>query len=247
MRFYEKRFAEEYDRRLTREGYPGILLKKIETEIENFQLNKEVQNTEIIDVGAGSGFFSIPFAKKGLNLIAVEPSPEMIKIFRAKLDPETSDRIHITESAWETWIGKKSDVLICIHSLYPMKNIKKAILKMKESAEKSILLIKSDSGTDTLTGIIRDHFNKKKYTKNFSTPVKKILADNMIPYNIKNVIQERTSIFTDLGKEAEYYIYHLKLDNSALSKVKKIIKDNTTLKSNYYKYKSKHCDDLFIF
>ena len=78
MKFNEKKSAEEYQRRLSDEGYPGNLLEIVMDEVKGAD--------SIIDLGAGTGFYSIPLAKKGYRVAAVEPSYEMMKILKGKID-----------------------------------------------------------------------------------------------------------------------------------------------------------------
>lgn len=83
MKFYEQRFAEEYDRRLREENYPGELFEEVISELS--------AGSSILDCGAGSGLFTIPLVLSGYSVIAVEPSLAMIDILKRKVfDKKTS-------------------------------------------------------------------------------------------------------------------------------------------------------------
>ncbi len=98
MKFNDTQFAHDYDIRMTREGYPGILLDIVTDDIHGC--------TAVIDIGAGSGHFAIPLAKKGYSVTAIEPSAAMVALLKKKLRKcEFQNRIQINQCRWEDWRG----------------------------------------------------------------------------------------------------------------------------------------------
>ena len=174
MKFYNKKFAEEYDKRLVGEGYPGNLLDHIFKNIEGA--------STIIDVGAGSGFFTIPLITKGFEVTAVDPSPHMIEILRRKVPENCSNLLRIDMDKWESWQGEKADALICVHSIYSMESIQSAVLKMNDYSDKAVMVIKSDRVSKTLSEIIRKKFNTIRHDKNFYSSITSVLEDAGIEY-----------------------------------------------------------------
>lgn len=237
MRFYEKQFAEEFDRRLTLEGYPGKLLDAVEDEIKDL-------NT-ILDIGAGSGLLAIPLAQIGHIVTAVEPSSEMIRIFKSKLSQDISSRISIFQDLWEEWHGKKTEGLICIHSIYPMKDKKKAIQQMLKYADKRIMLVNMKS--ETLSDIIRKDFKKDKCSSEIILNLENILKDESVSFTTKEFSQQRETKFTDIDKEVEYYCYHLVLNETEHKRVKEIILHACERQGQVYSFKSIFNDRMIIF
>ncbi|MCP4134184.1 MAG: methyltransferase domain-containing protein [bacterium] len=242
MRFHEKKFAEEYERRLTSEGYPGILLEAVEKELEGVK--------SLIDVGAGSGFFTVPLARKGYRVIAIEPSNEMAGILENKLKKETAEtasRVEIHREEWGSWQGPKEDALLCIHSIYPMRQIEEAVLKMLDYAEKRIFLVKREIAQETLSERIREHFSKKKNAFNFSEFIREILQKKGVKFDIKNLRQDREHIFYDLQKETDFFCYYLKLENAHSAAVKKFLEEVTDKREDYYTFTSVYNDQMILF
>ena len=131
MRFNQAEYAEYYHKQMIEGGYPGKLLPFILNELEG--------SSTVIDIGSGTGFFSIPLAEAGHRVTAVEPSAEMINIMKKNVSSEILSSIETCRMYWENWSGELHDAAICVHSLYPMPDIKKAIRLINESAGKKII------------------------------------------------------------------------------------------------------------
>lgn len=74
-----EQWARNYDRQsFTEEGQQRSerIIKWIEQQIPTFE------NLSILDVGAASGSFSIPFAKRGAQVTALEPSPLLSELLQ---------------------------------------------------------------------------------------------------------------------------------------------------------------------
>ena len=236
MRFHERRFAEEYDKRLSDEGYPGNLLNVI---LDN------LSGSTVLDIGAGSGFFSIPLAEKGYFVTAIEPSMEMIRIFRRKTHPEIAQRIIIIHSDWESFSGEKYDCALCAHSIYPMKDMKIAVKKMKATAQRTLLLVKHHS--NSLSDTLRRSFLNIRNSETIAVSIIKILRDENIPYSCNEVKQVREHVIHDLEEEVRYYCDFLGIDTTESDRVRKIILAHAYARSGSYVYKSEYQDKLLIF
>jgi FkbM family methyltransferase len=239
MKFRDKRFAEEYDRRLTAEGYPGNLADAVFTRIHG--------SGTVIDVGCGTGFFSIPLARMGRRVMAIEPSPEMLKIFRKKIRSDIAGLIEIREADWASWEGGRSDALICVHSIYGMEDVKGSIEKMKNSADKTVLVIKSDHGTRTISEIIRTELGVKRCSAGFYSEVVSSLAGLGIGYSETGHEQVRISRFRDMDEEAEYYCYHTGAGSENIGAVNDILAANSEYDGEYYAVRELYMDVLFEF
>ncbi|MCL0106987.1 class I SAM-dependent methyltransferase, partial [Thermodesulfovibrionales bacterium] len=74
-------FVEWYELQLEHNGYPGILLNKMQK-----HLNK---HSTVLDIGAGTGAFALPLAQLVKAVTVVEPSVEMLARLRRKMDTNT--------------------------------------------------------------------------------------------------------------------------------------------------------------
>jgi len=241
MRFYEERFAREYDRRLSIEQYPGDLLKEVLHELHGI--------TSLIDCGAGSGFFTIPLAVRGMAVQSIEPSPAMTAILREKLKQHSTELpVRIYENTWEKWEGEKSQAVICIHAIYGMDDYERAIEKMLRYADKRIIVIGDNNRPSvTMTEQIRKHIPGGKTSSRRNINVSDILKRLNREFQVRNFEQTRISCFTDIKKEAEYYCYVLKLDESCCDKVIDILREKSTVNTKGYSIPLHYYDQIYIF
>lgn len=239
MRFHNAKFAQYYEDRLTGEEYPGRLFDIVLSELK--------ESHTIIDLGAGTGFFSIPLARKGFHIVAIEPSLEMVKIFEKKITGDIYPFINIQCVDWESWEGERVESIICIHSIYGMRNPDEAIKKMKDYSDRIVLIIKADSGTRTLSELIRLHFNINRYSYGFFSKVHSILKELELDYNKREIKQTRDSIFFDINKEAEYYCYHLGIEKDKFEIVRNIIEENSERFKDKYIFRGIYRDILIVF
>ena len=239
MKFNSGDFARENDRRLSSEGYPGILLDAGAREVKGSE--------HVLDVGAGSGFFSVPLAAMGYSVEAVEPSEEMIKILRKKLDPFSFGRIRISPTDWESWEGSTVDSLLCAHSLYPMRDTAFALSKMKRSSRRVILLVRADEGNAGMSQLLRAQLKRNNFRDRFFSKTETLLRELDFAYEVRFVEQTRLTVFFNLDDEARYYCGHLGLEETDFPEVKNILAAHSVAAGAHYEYVSLYRDAVITF
>ncbi len=237
MKFYNKKFAEAYDKRLTEEGYPGRLLKVVCGQLEGYE--------RVIDVGAGSGLFTVPLARNGHHVVAIEPSPHMIRLLRRKLDSEIRPRVTTVQSTWEEADIPAGDAVICIHAVYPMKDLSAALLKMRDAAPLRMVLVRNEAEMDTISDRIREEFSSDRCGSDYLAQVRSVLSGNGIPYKELLVHEQREIFFHDLYKEAENYCGHLDIDPAKVKEVARLIEGQCEYDGNVYRFTSFLSDIIF--
>lgn len=239
MKFYDKTFAEEYDRRLSEEGYPGRLLKVVCEQLEGCQ--------RVIDAGAGSGFFAVPLARKGHHVIAVEPSPHMMELLERKLDDDTRPMVTTVLSTWEEAQCPPADALICIHAVYPMKDPEGALVKMRDAAPLRLVLVRNEEEMDTLSDRLREKFRKERCGQDYVNLLRGILSRHGVPFRELLVHERREVFFHDLRREAEYYCEHMDIDLSRVGEVADFIAEQAEHDGAVYRFTSCLSDVIFSF
>lgn len=240
MKFSEDRYAREYDRRLSREGYPGELLGILRRELSGLE--------SVIDCGAGSGFFSIPLFMEGYRVNAVEPSYAMMRILREKIPSGGSfGTLNLFNVKWEDWTGPFCDALISVHSLYSMDDAESAVEKMIGSAHKKIIVCKDhlkDSGS--LAWKIRQEFMENSDYRKIIR-VDDILKRRGVCFSMVNFHQERRARYEDPEAEADYYCYHLNLGRKYRNRVMDLMLNESIREGDHYAAVSRYHDQIFIF
>ena len=238
MRFYNSEYAEFYHKQQSAAGYPGKLLPFIIAELKD--------SDSIIDIGAGTGFFTIPLAEAGHRVTAIEPSAEMINIMKRNSSPDALSSINICQSTWEDWSGEFHDAAICIHSLYPMPNIKEALNLINTSAAKKIIVVRDSVKMRTLSKIIRERlgiFTNMDVNKD----IEFFLDKNSIKYRVVNIYEERKHFINNIAHEADSISYQLKLNESQKADVAGIIKDALESSSYGDYFNTIYSDNGYVF
>jgi len=238
MRFNDPAYAEFYNRRQIDSGYPGRLLG-IVTE------NTDTCRT-VLDIGSGTGFFTIPLAEKGHQVTAVEPSKPMTEHMLQDCSPELISRINISNVTWEKWEGPDHDCAICIHSLYPMENPLEALEKMMQYSSQRIVIVRDSNEMKTLSGIIRETICTESGS-DLNPLIEKFLIKKNIPYNKISVSETREYRFKDAAIETESLLYQLRLGNEHFHQVLNIINENTSIDDSGIIFNSLFCDNAWIF
>ncbi len=239
MRFHNENVACRYENRLSKSGYPGKLWDAVVFELQG--------GKTLIDVGAGTGFFAVPLALAGYHVVAVEPSAKMLEILKGKLEPSVSDRISLHQCTWESWEGTPSDILICIHAIYPMKEPLRALQKMSRHAKRSIVVVRADEGIHTLSQVLRNHFKGGRCGVTGFKDIKAILTELSLPYRIREVAESRETVIEDIEAEAAYYCEHLGLDKRLRTEVVEMIFAHTVPDGARRLFRERHRDMVMIF
>ncbi len=238
MRFNQTVYAEFYHKQMVEAGYPGKLLPFILGEIKD--------SSTVLDIGSGTGFFSIPLAQSGHRITAVEPSTEMINIMKKNINPEILSRISIYPTVWEEWRGDYHDAAIAIHSLYPMTDIKKAVALINKSAEKKIIIVRDASGMKTLSGIVREKLGIVS-NRDLNVEVADILNNSGIKWKVEKINEHRKQLISDAWHEADSILYQLKVDESCRSEIYKIVNSEITHIDGSGFFEAIYSDNAYIF
>lgn len=87
--FNEQSFSEEGKKRTKR------IMNWLEGQGVQFE------NCSILDIGAASGVFSVPFAERGARVTAVETSPSLIELLEENISNFTEDQVEIVPVPFE--------------------------------------------------------------------------------------------------------------------------------------------------
>lgn len=238
MRFKDHDYAEFYDIHQTESGYPGKLLPPVIETLEGCRT--------VIDIGAGTGFFTIPLLETGHRVTVVEPSEEMSAIILKKCTPGLMNNLSIINDDWENWNGKRHDASICIHSIYPMKERKRAIELMYKYSQRRLIIVREPSEMKTLSGEIRKILGIR-LNRDFNDEIISAFNNLKADFVIKKIVEERPHRIQNIELEAESITYQLRLNDSFKKKIEKIIRDLCSKDSMGFYYKAVYSDNIFIF
>lgn len=132
LSFWEKA-APDYDR--THPVYPNVLAV-LDSLIH--------QDNIVLDVGAGTGRFTLPLAQRARQVTALDHSAAMLKILGRKKKDLVQNNITVLETAWETACVAPHDVVLAAWSLYRQVDILAAMQKLIKTTDQTLIIIESD-------------------------------------------------------------------------------------------------------
>jgi SAM-dependent methyltransferase len=97
----------------------------------DFILREVDDETTILDIGAGSGRWTIPIARIAKTVTVIEPSSSMIENLRRNIASAELNNIQITQSSWEDAVVEPHKVTVCSHAMYASPDLAFFIRKME--------------------------------------------------------------------------------------------------------------------
>jgi SAM-dependent methyltransferase len=131
--------AARFDNAVKRKGRerPDTLL--------DFVVEKLRPEHTVLDIGAGTGRFAIPFARVARSVTAVEPSPGMAALLRDNAAAEGLTNIRLVDAAWEDAQVEPHDVAFCSHATYASLDLVAFVRRMERSGRVCFVVMRMPS------------------------------------------------------------------------------------------------------
>lgn len=117
--------GEKYDALRTKTAR-GFLLRSHEVALFKRLLPEYREGVKVLEVGAGTGDFTVPVLKSGYRLTATDVNEAMLETLRAKLDENgVSERCHVQiEDVFDlSFSDDHFDLVFCVHVIPRFSNI----------------------------------------------------------------------------------------------------------------------------
>lgn len=96
----------------------------------------------VLEIGAGTGVFTIPLAKRVPRVTVIDPSPGMLGVLRHNLKLENLSNVEIIEGSWpRSFSGKRYDLVLAANCLLAFYDLHEALSRMIQSANRALCLI----------------------------------------------------------------------------------------------------------
>ncbi len=233
--FDDYSFARLYEKRNAQFGYPGTLLDNVMQQLKKFNV------TTVADIGAGTGAFSIPLSNTGYTVYAIEPAIGMRKILSDKIT-KFLGKLIVYPYTLEEMPPIKADACIAMHSLYGIKPLEKALVKMMKIAPLVMIAVRTEQ-TYTLSDVVRSYF-KKERPKHYEQQIITFLKEHSIPYTEYFIHQVHNVHIHDLYQEAYFHCKAMGFDESYVRKIKALLEKHLHKNGTYW-FENVH-DDAVI-
>lgn len=116
--------------------------------------------TSVLDVGAGTGRFLLPFAGIASRITAVEPNASMLHILRQTAEERGIADITVVPTTWqEAPDDLQADITLCSHVLYPLRDVEPFIAKLYRATRKTCFFYMRATHFDEWTSPFWQHFH----------------------------------------------------------------------------------------
>ena len=181
-------------------------------EAEMFRLMGEMgvdfSDKRVIDIGCGTGVYTLHLAQKAQHVDALDISEEMLKILRNDADNHGLTSIRTVHSDWENFSLPDTPYDYALSTMSPATRTPGGFAKMSRSASTKIFLGWGDKkGTSLLEKLFAAH--DSVYTPpNGAIKLRAWLETNEIPYQLREYAETKTRT-KPLAKAIESYGWRL--------------------------------------
>lgn len=127
-----------------------------------FQRLREVVTPEsrVLDVGAGSGRYTLALASLAQHVTAVEPNAALLTSLRQDVAAQGLTNITVLPTTWEqTPADLNADLVICSHVLYPIREVVPFLQKLRAATRGACYIAMHTAHFDETISPLWQHFH----------------------------------------------------------------------------------------
>ncbi|NLE21688.1 MAG: class I SAM-dependent methyltransferase [Actinobacteria bacterium] len=109
-------------------------------ELLDFVLAHTEASDAVLDIGAGTGRWTVPLADKVRRVTALEPAPGMAEMLRANLSEAGAANVVVVDAGWEHAAVGPHDVTVAAHSMYTSPDLAGFVRFMEEHARRACFM-----------------------------------------------------------------------------------------------------------
>lgn len=94
----------------------------------------------LLDIGAGAGRYALPLARLVRRVVAVEPSPSMLRQLAARIEAERAENVEVVAAAWPDAAVEPADLTLCAHVVYGVPEIIPFLRRLDASTRRTALI-----------------------------------------------------------------------------------------------------------
>lgn len=108
-------------------------------------LQKRIKaGSSILEIGPGSGNFTIPMAEYAEKILGVDMAPAMLYELEQRAKENNYSNVELVNAKWEEYTPKEVyDYVVSVNSLYRIPDMESALMKMHTYSKKGIILLRT--------------------------------------------------------------------------------------------------------
>jgi SAM-dependent methyltransferase len=116
--------------------------------------------TTALDIGAGTGRFTLALAPQVKHITAIEPNVSMLGYLRQDAHKQGLTNLSYLQATWQDAPPDLSaDIVICSHVLYPIRDIEPFLRKLLSATRGTCYIYMRANHIDAVTGHLWRHFH----------------------------------------------------------------------------------------
>jgi len=164
----------------------------------------------ILDIGCGTGAYTLRVAQKAAHVDAVDISTEMLRILREDAHANALENISTHNSSWEAYPLPEAPYDIAIATMFPALKEEKHFQKMHNAAKQKIFLgWGGKRGTELIEALFAQH-GATYHPPNSATILRQWLDAHTLPYRCIEHTEEKVRI-KPFEHAVQNYTWHLKV------------------------------------
>ncbi|MBN1260293.1 MAG: class I SAM-dependent methyltransferase [Anaerolineae bacterium] len=94
-----------------------------------------------LDIGAGTGAWTVFLAQRARQVTALDPSPAMLAVLQENVAAAGLDNVAVIQGGWPEIAVQPHDVVLCSHALYGVPDFAAFVHKMEQVARRRCYLL----------------------------------------------------------------------------------------------------------
>lgn len=126
-----------------------------------FLRDRVTSQSSVLDVGAGTGRFTLALAPLVEHVTALEPNASMLDYMREELVARGTENVTLLQKSWEEAPSElRADIVMCSHVLYPILDIVPFLEKLHTASKHACYIYMRATSIDLLTAPLWRHFHQ---------------------------------------------------------------------------------------
>jgi len=174
------------------------------------ELHVSLDDKKIIDIGCGTGVYTLRVAQKALHVDGIDSSKEMLNVLREDAKELHLNNIVTIISSWSEYKIKSDKYDIALCTMSPAVNDEYTYKKMSDCAHIKIYLGWAGKRSSMVLEKIFEAHNKTYIPPNGAQKLKKWLDNKKIPYQLLAFDEERETK-KEFEKALKNFVWHLEV------------------------------------